>query len=666
MYDWDLLGTAYWKTLDEKYAREWIAQMTDWVKDNPVQLDAEPGGTLTWRTIESGIRMARSWMNAYYTFLNSPSFTPEAHAEFIKGIIEHGEKLEKTELDFPERTGNWVTMECNGLGTIGILFPELKMSEGYKSVAFSRLDKELNNQVYPDGAEIELTPHYHQVSLYNFMRLAKLALSNNIALPEEYIGKMKKMFEFNLYIMDPSGYIPPFNDAGRDNITKSKYEVSGLMEAYDIWKDEKFLFGATLGREGRKPDYDSYYFNWAGYYVMRSGWNQNDNCLYFDAGPLGSGHEHEDMLNLYLYSHGKVLLTESSYGYDKSEWRRFAISTASHNTILVDGKGQHRIDVHGSRITKEPLKNPWLSNFLFDYGSGTYSSGYRDSKYVPEQFRPNQFIGPVDSTVSHTRSVIFLKPWYYVVTDFLDGHGNHLYESHFNLDAPDAKINETTKAVTTMRSDSVQLSLFPMDDENLDIRIVKGQNDPMLGWLASGKRAIPTVVFSKNEEAPAVFSTLIYPYTLSEPDLSYTDIPAGGKNIWGKKAETQYETFAVVLNRETDRKPATIESGVTDPFSTDANLTVIRKPHGLEKLGMGFYNISGFKDKSLAFELSVPSSLIVVKNSKDNYLVLNPGETELKIAFSAPVKKKTSIRPNESIIISTSTISNNNQVVTLF
>jgi hypothetical protein len=666
MYSWDVLGKAYWRTLDEKYAKEWIAQMTDWVEDNPVPLNADPGGTLTWRTIESGIRMAGSWMNAYYTFLNSTSFTPEAHTDFMRGIIEHGERLEKTELDLPDRTGNWITMECNGLGTIGILFPELKMSDSFKKVAFERLNQELDKQVYPDGAEVELTPHYHQVSLYNFMRLAKLALNNNLTMPAGYIDKMKKMFEFNLYIMDPTGCIPPFNDASHQKIISSGFGVSGLMEAYEIWKDKKFLFGATLGSEGVKPEFDSYYFNWAGYYVMRSGWNHDDNCLYFDAGPVGLGHEHEDMLNLYLYSRGKILLTEGSYTYDKSEWRKFALSTSAHNTIIVDGKGQHRGDIPGSRLIKEPLTNPWVCTPVFDYGSGTYSSGYQDSKYVPVQFRPVQYIGPKDTSISHTRSVIFLKPYYYVVVDFLEGKGLHRYDSHLNLDAPDAKINEMTKEVRTLRTDSVQLGLYPMDTENLDVKIVKGQVDPLLGWIPNEKRPIPTVVYSRKEEAPTVFSTLIYPYFISVPEVIFSKILPGNKSIWGKKITTPYETIALVLKKANEKASYDVETGVNNTFTSDANVIVIRKPKSQNKEYLGFYDISEFRDNSLTFKLPVAASLVIVREGRSSLLMFNPEDKELKVNFSLPLKKKIALPAKTWVTMSPSGISEYNKTVSIF
>lgn len=40
---WDTLGRAYWSTLDEKYAHEWVNQMMGWVEKNPVPMGEGPG-----------------------------------------------------------------------------------------------------------------------------------------------------------------------------------------------------------------------------------------------------------------------------------------------------------------------------------------------------------------------------------------------------------------------------------------------------------------------------------------------------------------------------------------------------------------------------------------------------------------------------------------------
>lgn len=606
------------------------------------------------------IRIAGSWMNAYNYFLFSPSFTSVAHLSFVKGVIEHGQRLEKITLDYPERSGNWITMEWNGLGTIGILFPELKKAEEYRKVAFERLNKELDKQVYPDGAEVELTPSYHQVSRSNFMELAKLAQMNKIALPEGYLDKLKKMYLFNLYLMDPSGVLPPFNDAEPEKITSS------LKEAYEIWKDEEFLLGSTLGKEGKKPEYDSYFFNWAGYYVMRSGWDYSDNCLYFDAGPVGYAHQHEDMLNLYLYSRGKILLTEpGTYEYDKSKWRRYVLSTPAHNTIIVDGKEQHRGDIPGSRLIKEPLKNPWVSSSLFDYGKGTYSSGYQDNRYVAIQYQPSEYIGEKDASISHTRHVIFLKPYYYIAVDFLEGKGEHSFESHFHLNAPDAKINEKTMAVHTLRSDSVQLGLFSMDVENLKVKIVKGQEDPILGWLPREKRPIPTVVYTKKKEAPAIFSTFLYPYLMKEPEVNYRKIMADNKNLWGENIFTPYESVSLIIRRNEEKNNLNIKPEIVPSFSAIADIILIRKPKNKKDDYFGFYNISDYKEGNLAFNLTSPSSLLLEK-SNNRLLFYNPQEEGVEINFSIPFEKKFILPSKKWVDLTSSGINELKETITLF
>jgi hypothetical protein len=631
---WSTLGEAYWNTLDEKYAKEWVAIQEDWINDNPVPLDADPGATLTWRTIEAGIRISR-WMNAYYSFLHSPSFTPEAHATFVKGIIEHGQRLERVTTEQPERSSNWVTMECNGLGTIGILFPELAFSDHFFEAAIRKMDVELTNQVYPDGTQIELTSGYHQVSRENFMKLARFAIFNNVSLPDKYMEKLKKMYWFNLKMMDPLGNLPPFNDS------RITHVLASLEEAYDIWKDDEFLFGATLGKEGKKPDFDSYYLDWAGYYIMRSGWEINDNCLYFDAGPLGHGHEHEDMLNLYLYSQGEILLTEAgNFTYDASKWRRYAISTMGHNTIVVNGKEQHRRGYPGGRVVKEPIPNPWVTTPLFDFGRGVYSSGYQENVYKPVAYRPREYSGPRDTSVWHTRNVIFLKPYYYLVVDFLDGQGDHRYDALFHLNAPDALIIDSSQSVHTLRDGNIQLGLYPMNTENMTVRMVKGQEDPVLGWIPSQKEPIPTVVFTKNEEAPATFSTLLYPYSKEQPNISYKEIMSQQKSAWGRLINSPYETIALILKKEDQVSSWISQTEMVPEFSTDASVVVIRRPHRKNDNFYGFNAISYFRGDDVQFTLGETSSLVFVIKAANIYEWYNPTEQEIDVNMTAPFARK--------------------------
>ena len=118
---WPQLGRAYWATGDEKYAREFVYNVEDWVHDCPVPSGrVSQGAGSRWRTIECGIRMAGSWPSAFFYFLSSPSFTEGAVIDMVKSMVEHARYLTK----YPT-SGNWLTMECNGLYHVGALFPRV-------------------------------------------------------------------------------------------------------------------------------------------------------------------------------------------------------------------------------------------------------------------------------------------------------------------------------------------------------------------------------------------------------------------------------------------------------------------------------------------------------------------------------------------------------------
>src|ERR1039458_8924534 len=87
---WEQLADAYWKTHDEKYAQEWIAELEDFAAKNPRTAVVPPDKPSLWRTLDSAIRMEESWPYAYHHFLDSPSFTPEAQWTYLKEMEDHG------------------------------------------------------------------------------------------------------------------------------------------------------------------------------------------------------------------------------------------------------------------------------------------------------------------------------------------------------------------------------------------------------------------------------------------------------------------------------------------------------------------------------------------------------------------------------------------------
>jgi hypothetical protein len=491
---WSTLGRAYWATGDEVYAREFVAQITGWITDNPVPVGGsgnQPGSR--WRTIETGIRMLSSWPDCYFRFLSSPSFTDDAVVLMVKSMVEHARHL----LAHP--TGNnWLAMEMNGLFHVGVLFPEFRDAALWRETASRRLYEEMNLQVYPDGAQVELATGYHGVSLHNFVGTLRLAELNGIALPGDYAARLEKMYDYYLKVLMPDGHYPALNDAGWGD---GRGPLREGAERFPRRTD--FLGGASGGREGTLPAFTSTYFPYAGWAVMRSGWGAEDLYLHFDYGPFGAGHQHEDKLSLLVHAYGRRLLTEGGvYAYDSSPWRRYVLSTRAHNTIIVDGLDQHRAGLRETYVTKVPLGNRWLSTAQFDFAEGWYDDGYG-----PERNR----------TVCHRRAVLFLKPECWLVIDRLTpgDAAVHRYEVIFHFDGENATAMASPLGVRGTDPEKPNLAIVALNAAGVAVDLVKGQEEPTVqGWVPArgyDMRPVATPIFRVETAGACLLPWLLVP-----------------------------------------------------------------------------------------------------------------------------------------------------------
>ena len=390
--DWIALSRAYADTGDEKYAAEFVAQMTQWARACPVPEDAANGYRSAWRTIETGIRAAQVWPELWMRFLLAPSMTDDALIVFLRAYIDHARHLMAW-----HTTGNWLAMEANGLYHVGVLFPEFRDAPEWRKTGADWTYAELNNQVYPDGIQIELASGYHHVSLSNFLGVFKIARLNNLELPADFLRRLEHMYDFDTLGSLPDRRLPAVQDGGYMGVQ------GPLREAAELFPERAdFKWYATDGKEGAPPKVTSYGFPYAGYYFQRSGWESDARCLMFDAGPFGYGHQHEDKLEIILHAYGKLLLLDPGvYTYERSKWRSYFCDSQSHNVVLVDGQPQRRAGrPREEYVVKQPLPHVWETTANHDYAEATYDE---------------PFGGQVKLGVRHTRRVLFCKPDYWVM-----------------------------------------------------------------------------------------------------------------------------------------------------------------------------------------------------------------------------------------------------------
>lgn len=499
---WGALGAAYAHTGDTRYVNAFARQMRSWVTTRPEPAKLDNGAGSSWRTIEGGIRLAGSWLGAYDRFVRAPALSDDDLLLFVKSWIEQARYLRRYQTG-----GNWLTMEMNGLYTAGALFPELKEAADWRRYAAKRLYDDSQVQFLPDGAQYELTPGYHNVALDNVLGIAKTAqkVGRLAELPPDYVARLERAYDYDLYLMTPNRSLPRFNDSWDVDMPRI---LAAAVPLYPTRPD--FQWVATDGKQGTPPRETSRAFPWAGYYAMRSGWGRDANLLVLDAGPLGNGHVHQDKLNVVVWAGGRELLFDGGGGsYERSRWRSYGTDTFSHNTILVDGQPQRRDErATADKVSKQPIDAHWQSDAAHDYAEGLYDENYGKA-------RP----------ATHRRRVLFVKPDIYVVSDTLTptDAASHTYQARWHLLTTQTGEDAATQAVTTTDANQPNLAVIPLRPDGLQVRSASAQTEPeLLGWWVRKDLDPPhipatTVLHTRTGTGAQHFLTLLLPLP---PDAS--------------------------------------------------------------------------------------------------------------------------------------------------
>jgi hypothetical protein len=457
---WPNLGRTYRATHDEQYAVTFVNHLRSWTEQCPRPADSGNVPESCWRTIESGIRMARSWPDTYHLFLDSPSFTDSDILLYQKLCIEHGRHLRTNHRE----RGNWLAMEMAGLYTIGAVFPELKEAKAWRQYAIDKAYAELNIQFTPDGAQVELSTGYHWVALRNLIHVPMIAqvVGRTDELPDDFLMRAEKAFDFTLLMLCPDGSTPRVNDTPNHQNTAVIMAVGAKL----FPDREDYRWAASGRKEGQPPRDISHGFPYAGYCIMRSSWETDANMLCFDAGPTGIAHIHQDKLSIALWAYGREVLLDTGGGpYEKSKWRKYGLDTYSHNTVLVDDLPQRRQPF----ASFDPLDDvAWRSSGDYDYAWGIYDDLYGDN-------RP----------AAHHRRILFVKPDIFLVVDTLmpSGDGDHTYQARWHFKEPQVNLRPSTQSAVSTDAGLPNLAVVPLLPKGLKVDLVSAQEEPeLMGW----------------------------------------------------------------------------------------------------------------------------------------------------------------------------------------
>ena len=500
------LAAAWTKSKKAVYAKTFRRLLRSWITQVPC-----PGRRVDhghWTTLETAIRMGRSWPDAFQAFVTAPQVTDEDLVLMIASMVQQA-----TFLDQYHSTGsNWLVNEGLGIYSVGLLFPEFSPAKGWRKSALSYLETELSREVLADGAWSELAPGYGNWNSNNIVRALERAKAcgRTEEIPKGFADKIAQTYTWPIMLMAPDGRIPRLNDCtGWLNVE----EVGAWRQP--SFPDHPILSWVTKQRKGPAPPV-SQYLPASGFSVMRSGWERDATYLCFQVGPMGSSwHAHQDKLQLLLWVGGREMLMDNGGGpYAPGPQRNYSRSADSHNTVLVDGGGQARVRnrgkeedyedvaagpvnmVAGDPATPAPI---FVTTATADYACAWYQDGFQ-----PSRDGANGSDSAPRPAV-HRREVAFLKPFTTVVVDTLtatDGKP-HTYEARWHLPVTTWKEDPTSHATTTLWNDGPNLTIVPLTPDGLTVSHDSKKLQPeVLGWTYDQGKWLPALTVRHRRAGP--------------------------------------------------------------------------------------------------------------------------------------------------------------------
>ncbi|MEQ8547133.1 MAG: alginate lyase family protein [Cyclobacteriaceae bacterium] len=447
---------AYSSTGNPKYLNYIDSFLRDFIlKSQPYPSEKSSGAI--WRGLEVSFRI-KAWTRIFYGFINNELINPATKLLILSSLLDHADYNR----NYHSNHGNWLTMELSALAEVSVNFTEYKNSNQWLEYAFQKMTEEVNEQVYPDGVQKELSSHYHTVTLKNFEEFKSIYELTGQQIPDSFNRTLAQMNNYLAKSIRPNGFGVLNNDSDLVN------NRGRILEAAKIFNRPDWEYIASNGKSGEIPEEGpSYFFPWAGQLISRSNYDEDAHWSFFDVGPWGIGHQHNDKLHISISAYGRDLLVDAGrFAYSgrvAERFKTYARGSASHNVILIDDKGQGK----GAKVVKKPLsQDSFEITDSFDFATGSFDS-----------------FNDVEGQVKHQRSVLYVRDDFWVVVDNIHTDRPRDVEILWHWH-PDAKVIKD-KNVTKTKNKKGNLAIIPLGDYDYKIEFKKGVENPSpQGWYS--------------------------------------------------------------------------------------------------------------------------------------------------------------------------------------
>ena len=490
LHHWPVLGLAHALTRDPVYLNEVLAQLNQWLDQNPY-----PWGINWISGIELGIRL----VNLYYclAFAGTESISQAQWSRISFFVNIHGRHLRRYPSKYSS-CANHALAEALGLFVAGSAFPYLNGAAEWRRFGKQVLDREVLRQIHADGSSFEHTVPYLQFVVDHFLLYYLYHERHGLPVADGLESRLAAAFDFISAISDVNGHTPMIGDDDDGYLLKLNLDTANNFQS--LMTTGAVLFGRTapwpnkaepdiktrllLGRRAADKwaqtsdrvnhGSPSRYFEDAGLAVIRHG-DPDDEILFLgNSGPLGlaplAGHGHADALSIWLSVKGApIFIDPGTYLYHGGgRWRRYFRSTAAHNTIEIDGCDQadQRADfIWDNFYTISRVR------FLEEDDRVYWEAAHDGYSRLP-------------SPVVHHRQVVFWKTQQrFVMTDTLETEGRHEARMFFHLHPDVEPFRESDRAFKLTSGGATVILRW---GEGMSCLVLAAEKDPVGGWYSPG------------------------------------------------------------------------------------------------------------------------------------------------------------------------------------
>ncbi len=345
---------VYGSTKDEKYAEAWVRIIRSW-KDSYKNHKADDGSYTVfpdqdtkeawpWIGLQTAVRFS-ALVTSFGYYLNSEHFTPEWMTEVLMFMYDHmGNMLANP---WHEDDSNIALTQQQAILYGGLYLPEFKEAAGWLDFGAEKITGQLTAQFKPDGVHNEFDLSYHLGAVADFVNVYKALKMNNKLnlLPPDYTSYLKNAALFVRDMVYPDYSADSFNDTRSARMTRNV--ILRNLKEYNLMFPEggEFLYMSSARAYGSAPSSDLRLYPETGYYMFRSGWEENDMVLIHknNNDPDNKWHNQPDNGTFCLYRNGRRFMPDagvSSYGgtSELNTLRNTFAATGMHSTMNFNQK----------------------------------------------------------------------------------------------------------------------------------------------------------------------------------------------------------------------------------------------------------------------------------------------------------------------------------------